>query len=185
LWILGFTAQEWKQPQAQRVYPSYSHSGLLPLQTFAPQALANLLYQTVSFFAPFPNPFFLRAPICTSSTTPAIFIFHSQDTLSLLLKTADLEDKIKNIHDRLLDSKEQRWNECKAESMARMQDLCDYFGGKTALSRGVKADEKMSKWFGNLGLEIEALDSNDSLLAGRKIQQLQVAQRFLCRKHKP
>jgi hypothetical protein len=69
--------------------------------------------------------------------------------------------------------------------MARMQDLCDYFGGKTALSRGVKADEKMSKWFGNLGLEIEALDSNDSLLAGRKIQQLQVAQRFLCRKHKP
>jgi WASH complex subunit strumpellin len=99
----------------------------------------------------------------------------TQETLSLLLKTADLEDKMKNIHDRLLDGKEARWTECKTESMARMQDLCDYFGGKTALSRGVKADEKMAKWFGNLGSEIGALDSSDPLLAGRKIQQLQSA----------
>jgi WASH complex subunit strumpellin len=80
-----------------------------------------------------------------------IQVIPTQETLSLLLKTADLEDKIKNIHDRLLDSKEARWTECKTESIARMQDLCDYFGGKTALSRGVKADDKMAKWFGNLG----------------------------------
>ena len=52
-----------------------------------------------------------------------------------------------------------------------MGELAAYFGGDRALTR-VRKSESLKTWFADLEAQIRALNSDDSTLAGRKIQQL-------------
>eukprot|EP01104_Vermistella_antarctica_P006079 TRINITY_DN16810_c0_g1_i1.p1 TRINITY_DN16810_c0_g1~~TRINITY_DN16810_c0_g1_i1.p1 ORF type:complete len:1181 (+),score=374.81 TRINITY_DN16810_c0_g1_i1:155-3697(+) len=97
--------------------------------------------------------------------------YNAQNTLSLLLKTAQFEFVLKNSFQTLLDTKEDRWADCKKTSTEMMRELAEYFSGEKALTR-VQKNENLQKWFNNIADKVDLLDYTDSTLAGRKIMQL-------------
>lgn len=115
--------------------------------------------------------------------------------LLVLLNVAQLEYLLKNIFQKILDDKDDKWNECKGQGTERMNELGmyfpyflllilelvtwlggagEYFSGDKPLTR-VKKNENLQKWFISIGGKIKDLDYNDSTAAGRKIQQLMEA----------
>lgn len=100
--------------------------------------------------------------------------FEKEPLLLFLLKTAQFEYELKTIYTELLDTKEEKWAQCKGESSERMKELGDYFSGEIALVK-VKKNDSLKKWFHSIGERVGALDFSDSTLAGRKIQQIMQA----------
>ena len=47
--------------------------------------------------------------------------------VTLLLNTAQLEYKLKTVLNGIMDTKEQRWNECRASVAERLNELSNYF----------------------------------------------------------
>lgn len=94
--------------------------------------------------------------------------------LLLLLNVAQLEFMLKNLFQKLLDDKDDKWNESRAQGAERMSELGEYFSGDKPLTR-VKKNENLQKWFVTIGDKIKDLDYHDSTAAGRKIQQLMEA----------
>lgn len=91
--------------------------------------------------------------------------------LLLLLNTAQFEFVLKNHIQSLLNGKQTKWETLKKECSERMNELGEYFSGEKALTR-VKRNETLMKWFQDISKQINGLDFNDSVLAGRKIHQL-------------
>eukprot|EP00013_Stygamoeba_regulata_P029964 CAMPEP_0177666190 /NCGR_PEP_ID=MMETSP0447-20121125/21451_1 /TAXON_ID=0 /ORGANISM="Stygamoeba regulata, Strain BSH-02190019" /LENGTH=1237 /DNA_ID=CAMNT_0019172325 /DNA_START=97 /DNA_END=3811 /DNA_ORIENTATION=- len=91
--------------------------------------------------------------------------------LMLLLKTAQFEYQLKLLYQELLDVKHEQWSEAQKQSVERMEELADYFGGERMLTR-IKKNENLQKWFADIAEQIRSLDYADSTLAGRKIHQL-------------
>lgn len=81
--------------------------------------------------------------------------------IQCLLHTAQLEFLLKEIFKTLLDSKEERWEECRNEASSMMQELAVYFSGTAALSR-VEKNEELQKWFLGLKKQIDGLEYGDS-----------------------
>ena len=98
----------------------------------------------------------------------------SEDIMVLLLNTAQFEFVLKNMFQGLLDTKRDRWEEYKKESKERIMELSEYFSGEKALTR-IKKDEHLQGWFNNLANEIDALDFDKSIVAGRKITHIMQA----------
>ena len=55
--------------------------------------------------------------------------------IKLLLRSAELEMKVKTIFKALLDGKQEKWDKCKEGVTGRMTELSDYFTGEKALTR--------------------------------------------------
>lgn len=93
--------------------------------------------------------------------------------VELLLKTSQLEYKLKNMFQALLEVKADKWQFCKQQVVDRMTELSDYFTGDKMLAR-VKKDENLMKWFASLAQETESLSEDDghATVVGRKIQNL-------------
>ena len=93
--------------------------------------------------------------------------------VTLLLNTAQLEYKFKETLNEILETKEERWGECRKQVVERLTELSKYFTGEMALTR-VEADENLKTYFANLAQEVQAFEFGDSQLAGnvagRKIQ---------------
>jgi WASH complex subunit strumpellin len=93
--------------------------------------------------------------------------------VTLLLNTAQLEYKLKTVLNGIMDTKEQRWNECRASVAERLNELSNYFTGQMALTR-VEADDNLKTWFSNLAQDVTSFEFGDSMqagnVAGRKIQ---------------
>ncbi|XP_071441255.1 WASH complex subunit 5 isoform X2 [Hetaerina americana] len=89
----------------------------------------------------------------------------------LLLNTAQLELKVKEMLKQLLAEKQQRWENYKKESVERMQELSDVFSGAKPLTR-VEKNENLRAWFQEMGKHVNSLNHEDSMAAGRKIVQL-------------
>lgn len=100
----------------------------------------------------------------------------SSAVIDLLLQSAQLEYKVKNIVSELLDSKAKKWEEARSLCAGRLRELSDYFTGVRALTR-VKKDERMMKWFASIAAEVDSLNESKedgtqhSTVLGRKIQK--------------
>jgi WASH complex subunit strumpellin len=92
----------------------------------------------------------------------------------LLLDGAQLEYTLKRRLEELLAARLARWAALRDEAATRMGELSAYFAGERALTR-VRKSESLQTWFADLEAQIRALESDDSTLAGRKIQQLVAA----------
>jgi len=92
--------------------------------------------------------------------------------MTLLMDTAQFEFLLKTTLKRLLDSKHSRWEECKKEASERMSELSDYFSGEKELAKRVKKNTQLQEWFKLLAQEINGLDFQSSVVAGRKIAHL-------------
>jgi len=96
------------------------------------------------------------------------------EILLVLLKTAQFEYQVKSMFQKLLDTKDEKWADYKSRSAEHMTELSEYFSGEKPLARVAK-DESLQAWFANMGDKVGLLDHNDSLKAGRKIQQISKA----------
>lgn len=97
--------------------------------------------------------------------------FSKDAVLELLLKTAQFEARLKSMFEKLLQEKQKRWDAALEDSAVRMEDLSNYFSGNAPLVR-CAANPQLQKWFASISQKVRELSYNDSVMAGRKIQQL-------------
>lgn len=99
--------------------------------------------------------------------------FQGIEFFELLLNTAQLELKIRDILKKVLDDRVPRWHTCKDEACERVQDLVDAYSGKKPFGK-MKKNDSLSKWFSNIRKEIIQLSNGDKDLStsGRTIIQL-------------
>ncbi|XP_062543683.1 WASH complex subunit 5 [Armigeres subalbatus] len=99
--------------------------------------------------------------------------FKGIEFFELLLNTAQLESKIKDILKKLLDERLERWDNFKKEACERIQDLADAYSGGKPFGK-LKKNVSLSKWFLNIRNEIDTLSNDDKQLSisGRTIIQL-------------
>jgi WASH complex subunit strumpellin len=91
--------------------------------------------------------------------------------LDFLLRTSQLEYRLKAHVKHLLSVKDAKWAEDKGYTGGVLRELSEYFSGARALTR-VERDEGLQSWFAGLAAEVSALDYADGVLAGRKMRQL-------------
>ena len=94
--------------------------------------------------------------------------------LLLLLNIAQFEFLLREMFSGLLIAKQERWTSLRAQCSERTNELAEYFSGEKLLARTQK-DVHLMSWFKDISKQIEALNYQDSTLAGRKIHQLMAA----------
>lgn len=91
--------------------------------------------------------------------------------ITLLLQTSQLEWKLKSLFEKLLATKEERWQRCMKETSDRMIELSEYFTGDKPLTR-VEKNEDLMTWFKEIADKVNSLDYVDHVKAGRRIKRL-------------
>ncbi|XP_053683160.1 WASH complex subunit 5 [Sabethes cyaneus] len=99
--------------------------------------------------------------------------FKGIEFFELLLNTAQLEVRIREIFKTILDERIQRWDSFKQEACERIQDLADAYSGVKPIGK-MKKNDSLSKWFLNIQKEIAGLSNEPARLSvsGRNIIQL-------------
>ncbi len=89
--------------------------------------------------------------------------------LQFIMRTAQLEHKLREQLGQLLEEKPQRWEQARSGGVQMLQDLSAFFGGQVALSR-VAADDDLRDYFAGLADKVASLDISRARVAGRTIQ---------------
>ncbi|CAK8692488.1 unnamed protein product [Clavelina lepadiformis] len=97
-----------------------------------------------------------------------------EEIFQLLLNTAQLELKVKDMFKAMLKKKESNWESYKKEGVERMNELAEVFSGTKPLTR-IEKNDQLKSWFELMAKEISTLDYSDSTSAGRKMVQLMQA----------
>jgi len=95
----------------------------------------------------------------------------SENIFNLLIVTAELECKLKEMFKRLLDEKEENWTVCKQECAELLKEIADVFSGKTPLTR-VQKDEGYKKWFEDMSERVSKLNYVNPTESGRNITSI-------------
>ena len=115
-----------------------------------------------------------------------------QALISLLLNTAHMEYKFREILERLLKSKESAWGDYKAQCSSQIQELSKYFSGEgfgkvernaeleVSLLVGLKLCRisnylslfDIQKWFGEIAVHVQELDIETDTASARRIVQI-------------
>uniref|UniRef100_A0A1B6MUI7 WASH complex subunit strumpellin n=2 Tax=Graphocephala atropunctata TaxID=36148 RepID=A0A1B6MUI7_9HEMI len=107
----------------------------------------------------------VRDQVLADMKHPPLMIF------KLLLNTAELELKVKDLFKTLLTEREEKWGKCRREAEERMAELAEVFSGTKPLTR-VDKNENLQKWFVDMGKQINSLTIDEPTTSGRKIIQL-------------
>ncbi|XP_065176777.1 WASH complex subunit 5-like [Sycon ciliatum] len=97
--------------------------------------------------------------------------YHVNALFNLLLNTAQLEFRLKEMFKMMLGSKKDKWEGYKKEGSERMAELAEVFSGSKPLTR-VEKNDNLQAWFNEMASQITSLSYDDSTTAGRKIVQL-------------
>nr|XP_045581537.1 WASH complex subunit 5-like [Procambarus clarkii]XP_045581547.1 WASH complex subunit 5-like [Procambarus clarkii]XP_045581556.1 WASH complex subunit 5-like [Procambarus clarkii] len=89
----------------------------------------------------------------------------------LMLNTATLEIDLNQTYKRLVEEKSVRWEKFQKDANEHVLELAEVFAGSRPLARVAKND-RLNKWFKDIGEEILSLSLDDPGCAGRKIIQL-------------
>jgi WASH complex subunit strumpellin len=100
--------------------------------------------------------------------------FSGDQVFNLLLNTSQLEFLVKEMFQKLMAEKQEKWEAYKKEGVERMVELADVFSGTKPLTR-VEKNEHLQAWFREMSTQIESLSYEDFTSAGRKIMQLNQA----------
>ena len=98
----------------------------------------------------------------------------TDDVLTLLLQTAQLEFILKAMFEKFLKEKKGKWVTAKEQGTSKMSKLAAFFSGEHVLSDNVRVAQ-LESWFTDISARIEGLEYNDSTTASRKIQKLMKA----------
>eukprot|EP00825_Cyclidium_porcatum_P009656 TRINITY_DN14930_c0_g1_i1.p1 TRINITY_DN14930_c0_g1~~TRINITY_DN14930_c0_g1_i1.p1 ORF type:complete len:608 (-),score=99.24 TRINITY_DN14930_c0_g1_i1:421-2244(-) len=94
-----------------------------------------------------------------------------KDILSLLLVSSKFEEQFKALLEKLIQSKQEKWDKDQNASKERMTELSELFEGKRSFGK-IEKDEQYAKWFQGVANEIIKIQYDDATYAGRKITQL-------------
>ncbi|XP_014219163.1 WASH complex subunit 5 [Copidosoma floridanum] len=89
------------------------------------------------------------------------------ETLRLLLSTAQIEDNIKQMYKQLLQDKENKWIKSKQKCIEKMIKLSEAFTGSKQLA-DIEKNPTLESWFKEISKHIDSLAEDD----GKKIMQL-------------
>lgn len=89
----------------------------------------------------------------------------------LLINTATLELNLTQIYKKLVEEKSQRWDKYRKEANEQVLDLSEVFAGSRPLAR-VPKNDRLHKWFKDMGEQIMTLNLDEPHASGRKIIQL-------------
>lgn len=92
----------------------------------------------------------------------------SETLISLLLAVAHFENNLKNMFQRLIESKDKMWNEDKENSLFRLKELAEYFAGNKNFGKKV-TQQDFKEFFEKNITNLENLKLQNSTVAGRKI----------------
>ncbi|GAB6028824.1 WASH complex subunit 5 [Chamberlinius hualienensis] len=106
-----------------------------------------------------------RDQVLTDSSFQVAHVFE------LLLNTAQLELKVREMYKRMLKDKQNNWEKYKRECVERMDELSEVFSGTKPLTR-VEKNESLQAWFKEISKEILSLDYDDATATSRKTVQL-------------
>lgn len=95
----------------------------------------------------------------------------TNDILTLLMQTAQLEYDLKVMFEKFLKEKRSKWDAAKEQGVKKMSKLATFFSGEHVLSDNVRV-EQLESWFSSIAERIEGLEYSDSTTASRKIQKL-------------
>ncbi|KAL4707740.1 hypothetical protein ACJJTC_014921 [Scirpophaga incertulas] len=91
--------------------------------------------------------------------------------LELLISTAELEVKVREILKKILDNKAVSWNSYKTVALESMNNLSELFSGYKPITK-IKENEQLKQWFSNIANQIELLSDNISNKSVKKIIQM-------------
>ncbi|XP_003385312.1 PREDICTED: WASH complex subunit strumpellin-like [Amphimedon queenslandica] len=91
-----------------------------------------------------------------------------------LLNVSQFEFIMKEMFEHLLQEKQNKWELYKKEASERMAELGEVFSGTKPLTR-VEKNEHLQAWFTEMASQINQLNYEDAVTAGRKITHLHQA----------
>lgn len=91
--------------------------------------------------------------------------------LELLISTAELELKVREILTKLLENRNESWNTNKALALEAVNNLSELFSGTTTLTK-VQENEQLKLWFDNIAKQISSLSETITAKSIKKITQL-------------
>lgn len=91
--------------------------------------------------------------------------------LELLICTAELELKIREILNKLLDSRDDVWKYNKMQALEAINNLSELFSGSKSVTK-VTENEQLKLWFENIGNQISSLTETPTTKSMKKITQI-------------
>lgn len=91
--------------------------------------------------------------------------------LELLISTAELELKVREILNKLLESRNEVWNCNKALALEGVNSLSELFSGAKPVTK-VQENEQLKLWFDNIAKQISSLNEPITSKSIKKITQL-------------
>ena len=79
---------------------------------------------------------------------------NKKEILTLLLISSKFEEKLKNSLEKLILTKQDRWDQDKRKCCKRMEELSNYFSGGQSFG-DVQADEGYKVWFYEMKVQID------------------------------
>ncbi|XP_026671210.1 WASH complex subunit 5 isoform X2 [Ceratina calcarata] len=103
--------------------------------------------------------------------------YTTSDCLQLLLSTAQIEQRVKQLYKDLLCGKETNWLRAKQTCVERITDLAQIFGGSKSLD-GVERNQNLHSWFIEISKHIDSLQQEDARKIVQLLQALEEVQEF-------
>lgn len=97
--------------------------------------------------------------------------YDAQKILELLISTAELELKVREMLNRLLESRNDTWNTSKAEALEAVNNLAELFSGDKSFAK-VQGNDQLKQWFTNIANQIKSVGDSISTKSMKKITQL-------------
>ena len=94
-----------------------------------------------------------------------------EEVLGLVVLVARLEQLTRQLYTRLLDQRETAWAKLRQDSVERMEELADVFGGKQKLSR-IQPNKRLERWLLDRAGQIKTLELENPAQSARLAVQL-------------
>ena len=105
----------------------------------------------------------------------------AEEVLGLVVMVARLEQLTRQLYSKLLAHRDGAWARLRQDSVERMEELADVFGGKQKLSR-IQPNKRLERWLQDRAAQIKTLQvdspAESSRLAVQLIQALEEAAEF-------
>lgn len=107
----------------------------------------------------------IKDQVVTDSDLNTLEIFE------LLLNTAQLEYKVKEMYKKIMTEKITKWTKHKEDAISRLNELSEVFSGDTPLMR-IEKNDSLKFWFKEISSQIDTLKIDDIHTSVHKLGQL-------------
>lgn len=91
--------------------------------------------------------------------------------LELLISTAELELKVREVLNRLLENRNEAWNTNKSLAVEAINSLSELFSGAKPIAK-IPENEQLKLWFENIAKQVSSLGEPTSTKSIKKVTQL-------------